>query len=763
MIPQTTIDRIIDSANIVDVVSQYVTLRRAGANFKGLCPFHDDKTPSFHVSPSKGICKCFACGEGGNVVQFIMKKEQMTYVEALRHLGKRYGIEVEERELSDNERRLISERESMFAVNEWASNYYHNVLHNHPDGRAVGLAYFRSRGFRDDIIKKFRLGYAVDSWDAMSKEALKSGYAEKYLINDAVTKLGTGLSFKRDNGSLIDKFRGRVIFPWFNAGGKIVAFGGRVLDSRTKGVAQKYINSSESIIYTKGRELYGLYQARTQITKEDCVYMVEGYTDVLSMHQCGIENVVANSGTALSEAQIHLLHRFTANITLLYDGDDAGVHAALRGTDMLLADGMNVKILLLPDGDDPDSFARKHTATEFKDYVEKHQTDFIIFKTNLLLKDAGHDPLKRANLTKDIVYSISVIPEEIVRNAYIHECSELLGVEEAVLLRETMKNRKRALEELQRAKQREEMRARDEAMREAQQQAAAVGNQGQGSQQASSGSGVQTAPATGTQGSPAIVTQTSTTTGTQASSATGTQTSSVAGAPTATPADNPTYAGMSPEEIEAFEAMYGDMPSQAPVQQAPAAAPLIETALSRDAKRFVGIERMIMTLVVRYGNSMIELVDQENNIFKVRLTEYVNSELESDGLQFRSPLYASMMQSCMEHIKEESFDVTRFLVNNQDQEISAEAVNLLSEKYQLSKRFEGMSEEEMAPGYVQRLMLDYKNLIIEEELKKCKQALADPQVSADPARCNEIMQRYMQYNNIKRTLAKALGDRVLQK
>ena len=441
MLDQTTIDRIIDAANIVDVVSEYVTLRRAGANYKGLCPFHDDKTPSFHVSPAKGICKCFACGEGGNAVHFIMKIEQLSYIEALKFLGKKYGIEVEDKEITPEQRQQLNEREAMFNVNEWASNYYHDTLKNSIDGRTIGLAYFRSRGFRDDIIEKFRLGYALDQWDALAKECKKKGYKEEYLVK-------TGLCFKKDDGRVTDRYRGRVMFPWFNISGKVVAFGGRVLDARTKGVSQKYINSPESDIYNKGRELYGIFQAKKQIAKEDKVYMVEGYTDVISMHQCGVENVVANSGTALTEPQIRLLHRYTNNITLLYDGDEAGIHAALRGTDMLLAEGMNVKILLLPDGDDPDSFARKHNAAEFKQYVEAHQTDFIIFKTNLLLKDAGRDPLKRAQLTQSIVYSISVIPEEIVRAAYVHECAELLQQDEAMLLREVAKNKQAALEQL---------------------------------------------------------------------------------------------------------------------------------------------------------------------------------------------------------------------------------------------------------------------------------------------------------------------------
>ena len=453
MISPITIERIRSAANIVDVVSEYVTLRRAGSSYRGLCPFHDDTTPSFSVSPARGICKCFACGEGGDVVHFIMKQEQLGYYDALRFLAKKYGIEVEERELTPEERRSQSERESMFAVNEWASTYFHDALLNTEEGKTIGLAYFRSRGFRDDIIEKFRLGFSPSSSDMMSKAALKEGYKEEYLVK-------TGLSFKRDNGTLYDKYHGRVIFPWFSISGKIVGFGGRVLDARTKGVNQKYINSAESEIYHKAKELYGLFQAKKSISKEHNVFMVEGYTDVISMHQCGIENVVANSGTALSEDQISILHRFTNNITLLYDGDAAGQKAALRGTDMLLARGMRIKILLLPDNDDPDSFARKHSATEFREYVESHQVDFISFKTNLLLNEAQGDPDKMSDLIRSIVESISVVPEEIERSVYIHKCSEMLQIDEKMLIREVMKTRKRNWEQKLREKEQAEQRKR---------------------------------------------------------------------------------------------------------------------------------------------------------------------------------------------------------------------------------------------------------------------------------------------------------------
>ena len=442
MIDRATVDKIMDAVNIVDVVGEFVNLRKSGVNYKGLCPFHDDKTPSFMVSPARQICKCFSCGEGGNAINFLMKHEQITYPEALRWLAKKYNIEIQERELSDDEKREQSERESMFVVNEWACEYFHNILKNDVDGIAIGKQYFRSRGIRDDIIEKFKLGFALTKRDALANEAKRKGYKEEFLVK-------TGLCYERnaDNANsqepnaksqLIDRFAGRAIFPWLNVSGKVVAFGGRKLDAATKGVQQKYVNSPDSEIYHKERELYGIYQAKKAIVKEDCVYMVEGYTDVIAMHQCGLENVVANSGTALSIYQIRLLHRFTPNIVLLYDGDEAGIHAAMRGTDMLLQEGMNVKVLLLPDGDDPDSFARKHSAQEFKEYIQQHQTDFIQFKTDLLLKNVT-DPIKRAEAINNIVRSVSVIPDPIVRATYITECSRRLEVNERTLITQTNK------------------------------------------------------------------------------------------------------------------------------------------------------------------------------------------------------------------------------------------------------------------------------------------------------------------------------------
>ena len=426
MIDRLTVEKIKDAANIVDVVSEFVSLRRSGANYKGLCPFHNERTPSFFVSPSRGICHCFSCGRGGTPINFIMEHEQMTYVEALRWLARKYNIEIKERELTDKERQEQSERDSMFIVNEWAADYFKQILLESEGGNSIGLQYFRSRGFRDDIISKFHLGYDVQDRHQLAREAQAKGYQLDFLLK-------TGICYKNDRSEYIDRYAGRVIFPWLSVSGKIVGFGGRLLDSRTKGVAQKYVNSPDSEIYHKDQLLYGIYQAKKAISREDRVYMVEGYTDVISMHQCGIENVVANSGTALSVHQIRMLHRFTSNITLLYDGDAAGIHAALRGTDMILAEGMNIKVLVLPDGDDPDSFARKHSSTDFKQYIEDHQVDFIQFKTNLMLNGVT-DPAKRSEAINSIVQSIAVVPNQILRDTYIHDCAQRLNIAESTLI-----------------------------------------------------------------------------------------------------------------------------------------------------------------------------------------------------------------------------------------------------------------------------------------------------------------------------------------
>ena len=731
---QSTIDRIIDAADIVDVVSGYVTLRRAGASYKGLCPFHDDKTPSFYVSPSKGLCKCFSCGKGGNVVHFIMEEEQLSYYEALKFLAKKYGIEVEDRLLTDEERLQQNERESMFAVNEWASNYFHDTMMSTDDGRSIGLAYFRTRGFRDDIIEKFRLGFCLPSYDAMSKAAVKKGFREDFIVK-------TGLAFRRDDGTLRDRYRDRAIFPWFAVSGKIVAFGGRVLDARTKGVNQKYINSPESDIFHKSRELYGIFQAKKAIAKEDRVFMVEGYTDVISMHQCGIENVVANSGTALNVAQIKLLHRFTSNITLLYDGDSAGIHAALRGTDMLLAEGMHVKILLLPDGDDPDSFACKHTAEDFKAYIDAHQTDFIIFKTNLLMEEAGRDPIKRAQLISDIVKSIAVIPEEITRAVYIRETSQMLNVEERILLNETEKIRKQELERL--ARERERMKEAGDAA----------------SRPASVPSDVASSSAPQQIPENAVP-----------SSVAGNAPAEIPPLPTEIPADlypNVAYPPQNgvPEALPPADSVPLPDAEPKPVYSEAQKTPADSSKYFRN-NRFIELEGLIMTLVVRYGECEISGEDAEGNAVSVKVVDYVCQELEGDGLQLQHPLYRQMLDEARNHSSEVDFKPSRMFLSSPSLEVSRTAADMLSERYQLSSLYakqEVPTEREQLDALIVHLMFDYKLAVVNAELKSTQEALRDPAVLADMDKCAAILKKNMMIKNIQQKLARHVGDRVLLK
>ncbi len=425
-IDRETVQRIIDSANIVEVVSDFVSLKKRGANYIGLCPFHNERTPSFSVSPSKGICKCFSCGKGGSAVGFVMELEQMTYNEALRYLAKKYHIEIKETEVSDEERQRESDRESMLAVNSFALDHFRKNLTGTQDGRDIGLAYFRERGINDSMIERFKLGYAIDRFDDLYKAAKTAGYEDKYLID-------TGLCSRSDrNGSIYDRFKGRVIYPIFSISGRPIAFGGRTLKSE-KTVA-KYVNSPESAIYHKSSEVYGLYQAKSAIVKRNKCILVEGYMDVISMHQVGVENVVASSGTSLTDGQIRLIHRFAEYVTVIYDSDAAGIKASLRGIDMLLAQGLNIKVVLLPDGDDPDSFAQSHSGSEVEEYISTHEEDFIRFKTRILLNDAKNDPIARARVITDIIGSIAVIPNNILQLEYIKECSRMLDVNEDALI-----------------------------------------------------------------------------------------------------------------------------------------------------------------------------------------------------------------------------------------------------------------------------------------------------------------------------------------
>ena len=720
MIDRQTVDRIIDAANIYDVVSDYVTLRRTGSSYKGLCPFHDDKTPSFYVNPAKGVCKCFSCGKGGSAVAFIMEIEQMNYPEALRHLAKKFNIEIKEEELTKEELKNRNERERMLALNDWAANFYHDYMLQDPMGQAVGLAYFRSRGFRDDIIEKFKLGYAPDQWDALSKAAKAKGFKDDVLVM-------TSLAFKKENGGMTDKFRGRAMFPWFSLSGQVIGFGGRVLDARTKGVSQKYVNSSDSEVYHKLQELYGLFQAKKQIAKEKLVYMVEGYTDVLSMHQCGIENVVANSGTALNDAQIHLLKRFTENIILIYDGDEAGIHAAIRGTDMLLAQNMNVKVLILPDGHDPDSFSRQHSAQEFKDYVRDHQTDFIIFKVNLLMKDAGNDPRKRSEVTENILNSISVIPNEIVRSAYIHECAELMNMDEQMLLRRCLQLRKSNHEKKE--KEKEQEMARKQRLEQLGQQQQETGQQQEGGQQQTINPHADIVHNTSGQGG-------TVSTDVPQEGNTLDKTAQQTSATTQNPESGMT--GIHPPQVQQYQ----------PVSD-------------KWENDIVGLETLIMQMVVRYGEQWITTEDENGQQTEIQVVRWVQEQLDVDQMKFVSPLYTAMMDDALTHLGRQGETCRRIFLSSPDMQIQHVASEMLNEKYRVDSTFYSGEEVENVAVIIQRLMLDYKYYFIRREIHMMKLQLADKTVAADSARYMEILKRYKFFTDIQKQLAKNLGEKII--
>ncbi|MDR2859321.1 MAG: DNA primase [Mediterranea sp.] len=664
MIDQATIDRILDAAQIVEVVSEFVTLRKRGVNYVGLCPFHNEKTPSFSVSPAKGLCKCFSCGKGGNVVHFIMEHEQLSYYEALKFLAKRYHIEIKERELTTEEKLVQSARESMFIVNNFARDYFRDILKNHVDGRSIGLAYFRQRGFRDDIIEKFQLGFSINERNALAKEALGKGYKEEFLIK-------TGLCYYTDDGKLHDRFWGRVMFPVHTLSGKVVAFGGRILNSDKK--FAKYVNSPESDIYHKSNELYGIYFAKQAIVKQDCCFLVEGYTDVISMHQSGVENVVASSGTSLTTGQIKLIHRFTNNITVLYDGDPAGIKASIRGIDMLLEEGMNIKVVLLPDGDDPDSFARKRNATDLQAYISDNEVDFIRFKTKLLLDEAGKDPIKRAELIGDIVRSISVIPEPIVRSVYVKECSQLLHVEEKLLVSEINKQTRKLAEK---------------------------GNK------------------------PVTDTTTSTPQGTSGEA--------VAPAPEVSAAN---YDSFIPQE-------------------------------RKEGQEFYKYEQLIMQMIVRYGEKVMCYTDNDaGEEVPVNVTEYIVNDLKQDELHFHNPLHRQILAEAAEQIRIPGFVAERYFITHSSSEVSKLATDLINDKYQLSKyHFKAQKpllDEERLHELVPMLMENFKDAIVNEELKHIIHALQDPETAGNPTKCNTLMQRYKELKKIHDFMSKRLGERVV--
>ncbi|MFV0311648.1 MAG: DNA primase [Dysgonomonas sp.] len=662
MIDQGTIDRIMDAAQIVDVVSQFVNLKRRGINYVGLCPFHTDKTPSFYVSPAKNICKCFACGEGGTAVHFIMKHEQLSYYEALKYLARKYNIEIQEREFTDEQKQAYNERESLFILNDYARDYFVNTLHNHIEGKSIGLSYFKERGFREDIIEKFQLGYSLEQRDAFTQDALKNGYKEDYLVK-------TGLTIKGENNNyLIDRFRGRVMFPVHTLSGKVIAFGGRILKKAEN--TGKYVNSPESEIYHKGNELYGIFFAKQAITKADCCYLVEGYTDVISMHQAGIENVVASSGTALTNGQIRLIHRFTDNVTVIYDGDAAGIKAALRGIDLLLEDGMNIKVILLPDGEDPDSFAKKQNAESLTNYIKANEVDFIRFKTKLLLEEAGNDPIKRAALISDIVNSISIIPDNIIRTVYIKDCSILLDVDERILVQEVTKKRLAYLEKTAPQKMEEEMRAVNNDLSQ-----------------------------------PII--------------------------------HNKTVVKKTP--IDKFELA-------------------------------------ILYYVVRFGMEIILEGGETNPVtgdMPTTVIDWVKFDLQRDGFWFTNPLYTLMLEEAIERSVDETFIPARYFLAHTDAQVSKIAAELVSDRYQLSKLHikqfgenakkedTPLAEEKHLGKDVPRIVTELKNAYITKKIKEIKDEMAVKQKEGNWDTAIELMQQIKELEEVKKALAKALGERII--
>lgn len=745
MIDQATIDKIMAATDIVDVVSDFVSLRRRGANYWGLCPFHDDRSPSFSVSPSKGVCKCFSCGKGGSAIHFIMEHEQLSYYEALKYLAKKYNIEVHEKELTDEERQKRSERENMFVINTFAQEFFSKSLLETDEGRSVGLAYFKERGFNEDIIRKFGLGYSPEKRDALTVEAQKRGYKIDYLLK-------TGLCREGQNGRIYDLFSGRVMFPVYSVSGKVVAFGGRILKSGVK--ISKYFNSPESDIYHKSDELYGIYQAKRAIEKERRCYLVEGYTDVLSMHQSGIENVVASSGTALTHGQIRLIHRFTDNITVLYDGDAPGIKASLRGIDLLLQEGLNIKVVLLPDGEDPDSFSKSQSAESFTRYIKEHETDFIRFKTQLLLEDAGEDPIKRADIISNIVESISLIPDAIVRSVYMQECSRLLQIDEQVLLSELNKRRqKRAEQQFSRERYNQER------------QSAATTNAPK------SGNTTTAAPANGNETPPPL---------------------SLADMPA--PAETPEAVPVTDHTL-----------SQRMVQQSP----------------LEKYEREIIRYIVRYGyRNLFELPDGSWQ----KVWEYIVEELSIDSIELCNPLYKHIVEltaeqreyeaqqvaalrtelqvkeqklvdEAIEQIRLESGDIAdkqrkeaeaqtriaremeeelqtfetnfleRYFTTHPDSSISMLAVDLVSEKYQLSKVHTKFQKVELEADrlweLIPRAIYELKNAILEQSIKQIQEQIKEASRNKDEQRIIELIEQNVELNRVRTALAKQIGDRIV--
>lgn len=723
MIDRSTIDRIMAAADIVDVVGEFVTLRRSGANYKGLCPFHDEKTPSFMVSPSKQLCKCFSCGNGGNVVKFVMQHEQMTYPEALKWLGRRYGIEVKEREQTAEQKAAATAREAMFVVNEWARDYFVETLHNNVDGLAIGMSYFRRRGLRDDIIRKFQLGYSLEQRDALAQKAHAKGFEEKYIES-------TGLCYRTEDGRLLDRYHGRVIFPVHSVSGRIVAFGGRILNQEQKNVG-KYVNSPESEIYSKKRELYGLYLAKQAIVKQDRCYLVEGYLDVISMHQSGVENVVASSGTALTPEQVRLIHRFTNNVTVLYDGDAAGIHASLRGIDILLSEGLNIKVMLLPEGEDPDSYAQARTPEEFRKDLEENEEDFIQFKANLLLKDAGRDPMKRASVITDLTRSISVIPSDIVRQVYIHDLAGRLNIDESAIVNEVAKEIR---------KRKEEAHSRSKTTPPS-------------STQSSTQSKIQPAAAQQHSGEHDI------------------------------PLEAYEQLIPPPESVSgAHDAQQAltSLSTNPLNQERTISGSTINLGESKAQQQLIACELQLIQLVIRYGQ--LPTIAQQTEVEtpwsaakKTQTTEiiadsplvapYILEELSNDDIHLQVDKHQQILEEAAQHTLEnpETFNSRDYFITHPDQEINRLAAELADDRYPLSieQQKAYVPEEKRLVDIVPRVINDYKHAILGVQKEEVLLALRQPELQQQPDKMNELLRQLIEINELEKQFAKVLGDRVL--
>ena len=725
MIDRSTIDRIMAAADIVDVVGEFVTLRRSGANYKGLCPFHDEKTPSFMVSPSKQLCKCFSCGNGGNVVKFVMQHEQMTYPEALKWLGRRYGIEVKEREQTAEQKAAATAREAMFVVNEWARDYFVETLHNNVDGLAIGMSYLRRRGLRDDIIRKFQLGYSLEQRDALAQKAHAKGFEEKYIES-------TGLCYRTEDGRLLDRYHGRVIFPIHSVSGRVVAFGGRILNQEQKNVG-KYVNSPESEIYSKKRELYGLYLAKQAIVKQDRCYLVEGYLDVISMHQSGVENVVASSGTALTPEQVRLIHRFTNNVTVLYDGDAAGIHASLRGIDILLSEGLNIKVKLLPEGEDPDSYAQARTPEEFRKDLEANEEDFIQFKTNLLLKDASRDPMKRASVITDLTRSISVIPSDIVRQVYIHDLAGRLNIDESAIVNEVAK-------EIRKRKEEAHLRTNH------------------------------TPPSTFPQASTQGLSQ-------QAAAPIG----------SASSYDIPleAYEQMMPPP-EAISGSYDAQQATSSLSPATSdpkgsvSGSTINLGESKAQQHLIACELQLIQLVIRYGQlptltPQTEVETPWSAAQKAQATEavadsplvapFILEELTTDDIHLQLDKHQQILEEAVQQTLEnpDTFNSRDYFITHPDQEINRLAAELADDRYPLSieQQKAYVPEEKRLVDIVPRVINDYKHAILGVQKEEVLLALRQPELQQQPEKMNELLKQLIEINELEKQFAKVLGDRVL--